>query len=326
MKNECIKTLLSAGKYSLKDLHDVLGFDFCAPFGAYMVKGRFTIKQVEKLIGADDYNYGNSVIAICTRDKSKPWEKRFHLVTFTHSAISICARTPYRADGWGLDTFYRKSDFESVRKSDSAETVIFAQLDKHIKKPCQRAFSLDTSERYKLLDYDYCHVVERNKKYINRLHLQEMGTNGKKIDYDIIGRVFCSGANYAENIDQVIDKSGYFVQLRRADLKRRAAALRADREKAKFAISDNTAKIEELQKLIDERKQEIILNLTLATTADEFKAVGDSIGLYKGFADTVRAFEHLKEKDASKSYRSISEFEQAYTKIRNALTTEEVAI
>lgn len=320
MKNECIKTLLSTGKYGLNDLHDVLGFDFCAPFGAYMVKGRFTIKQVEKLIGADGYNYGNSVIAICTRDKSKSWEKRFHLVTFTHSAISICARIPYRADGWGLDTFYRKSDFEAVRKSDSAETIIFAQLDKHIKKPCQRAFSLDTSERYKLLDYDYVRDPRGNKKYISRLELQEIGTNGKKIGCDIIGCGFCSGANYAENIDQIIDKSGYFVKLRRADLKGRAAALRAEREKARFAISDNTAKIEELQKLIDERKQEIILNLTLATTAGEFKAVGDSIGLYNEFADIVSAFERLKEKDTSKSYGSISEFEQAYTKIRNALT------
>lgn len=318
MKNECIKTLLSAGKYGLKDLHDVLGFDFCAPFGAYIVKGRFTIKQVEKLLVADGYNTGNSVIAVCTRDTSRAaygWRCGFQLVTIKWgSSFEIDYKTPYHHKGQGLDTFYTKGSFEEVRKSDSAETVIFAQLDKHIKKPCQRAFSLDTSERYKLLDFDYCycHPREENKKYINRLHLQEIGTNGRKIDYK---------ATYAESIDHVIDKSGYFVQLRRADLKRRANALRAEREKAKFAASDNTAKIEELQKLIDGRKQEIITALESANTSSEFEAVAGALGPYKGFAGIVRAFERLKEKDANKSYTSIEAFEREYQRIRDALTT-----
>lgn len=153
-----------------------------------------------------------NTIAICTRDKSRAvYRADFQLATVKRGGVKIDYKTPYHHKGRGLDTFYTKGSFEEIRKNENAETVIFAQGKEHIKKPVKMA--VDLSDRFKLLDFDFCFVPSANKRYVNRLHLQRTDASGQKFDHEIIGQVIYSGAAYAESIDQVIDKSGYESRL-----------------------------------------------------------------------------------------------------------------
>ena len=324
-KTAAIKTLLTVNNHGLQDLHTVLGLDFCAPFDAWTINGKFTLNQITNEASKRGYNCRNSVIAVCTRDKSRArygWSCDFNIATVDGGKLEIEYRTPYHDSGRGLDTFTAKKCFEEIRKSKDAETVVFVQDKANLKRPTER--KLDVFGRYKLLKFDYCYNTSVNKKYVNRLYLQEIEASGQRFSHEIIGRVFYGGFPYAETIDQVIDKSGYMLEARRNDLKRRAAALKKEREKAAFVASDNGAKIEELQALIVARKAEIVKALEAATTAAELKSVYDSLSTWKGFTGAVSDFERLKERDASKEYSSIKAFTEAYTAIYNALTGKEV--
>lgn len=321
MKQKAIETLLTVDNKALQDLHTVCGFDFCAPFGVYQIKGRYTVKQVEKIVAVDGYNTGNAVIAVCTRDTSRAaygWSCDFQLVTIKRGGgFEIDYKTPYHHKGRGLDTFYTKGSFEEVRKLDNAETVIFAQHTEHIKKPVK--MPVDLSGRFKLLQFDFCTFPATKKRYVNRLRLQRTDASGQKFDHEIIGRVFYSGAPYAESVDQVIDKSGYLLQAGRDELKRRAAALRAEREKAAFVASDNADKVKELEKRITARKAETVKALEAATTAAELEAVEKSLARWRGFAGIVADFERFREKVEKKSFASVAACLTAYNDILKRL-------
>lgn len=321
MKQNAIKTLLTVNNRALQDLHATCGFDFCAPFGVYQIDGRYTVKQIEKIVAEDGFDSYEDVIAVCTRNRFTYWNFMFQLVTIERGIVNINHKMPYHHKGQGLNTFYRKSDFMELRKSGDTETIIFAQHKKYIKKQIEK--TIDLSARFKLLAYDFCYISSANERYINRLYLQRIDASGQKFDHELIGRIIYSHSSYAENIDQVIDKSGYLLQTRRDELQRRAAALRAERKKAAFVVTDNTAKIEELQHLIGERQKELVKALEMAATAAELKKVYDALSVFNGFISAVGNFERLKENDARKSYDGIDDFTRAYTEIYNALTRKE---
>lgn len=321
MKQNAIETLLAVDNKALQDLHAACGFDFCAPFGVYQIDGRYTVKQIEKIVAEDGFDSYEDVIAVCTRNKLSDWNFDFQLVTIERGNVNIDHKTRYHDKGRGLNHFYTKNNFNEIRKNEDAETIVFAQHKKYIKKQTEKM--IDLSARFEFQNFDVYYSPSENKHYINRLHLQRTDASGQKFVYEIIGRTVYSGSFCVESVDQIIDKSGYLLLARRDELKRRAAALRAERKKAAFVATDNTAKIEELQHLIDERQKELVKALETATTAAELKKVYDALSVFNGFISAVGNFERLKENDARKSYDGIDDFTRAYTEIYNALTREE---
>lgn len=209
MKQNAIETLLAVDNKALQDLHATCGFDFCAPFGVYQIDGRYTVKQIEKIIAADGFDSYKDVVAVCTRDKSCDWKVEFHLVTIKRGKFNIDHKSHYHYKGRGFDTFYTKSSFEEVRKNENAETIVFAQHKKYIKKQTEKM--IDLSACFKLQKFDVCYDPSKNKHYINRLRLQRTDASGQKFVHKIIGRTIYGGSFCVESIDQVIDKSGYLL-------------------------------------------------------------------------------------------------------------------
>lgn len=320
MKNNELKKLLSVDVHALQDLHSVLYFDFNKPYFSMYIKGKFTVNQINKIAIENGFKLEESTIAICIKNNSKLWMRDFALVTLCGNTVNIEYRMPYHNKGRGLDYFYRKSDFEDARKNNESETFIFIQRNDNKTKPTKK--QRDYTKRFKLINYDYCRTRD-NKEYINRIYLMETDSNGTKFQYDNIGQIIYTGKNYEQNINNIIDKSGYFVKFKREELKRKAAGLRAEREKEKYRAVNNSVQIEELNKLIQKRKLEIIEELKQAETSLELRNVEKQIAYFRGFSGIVADFETFKEKTEKKQYASIEASNRIYNNIKERLTREE---
>lgn len=324
MKNNSIALLLSVNKCAMQDLHSVLGLDFCKPFDVFTIRGKYTVKQIQKEAERRNYNLSSSVVAVCTRDRAKEkygWSCNFHLVEIKQSGnIENEYRLPYRSNYKnGLDTFYKKGLFDETRKSADAETVIFIQDKKYIKVPQKK--ENDYSKRFHLEGFNYLYTSEG--KYIKDVTIKELDSNGRVFTRQLIGQVYYSGyKGYCKTIEEVIDKSGYFVDERRNNLKRRAAALKAEREKAKYRTVDNSAQLEELKTLIQARKLAIIEELKKAETSLELRNIEKMLAYFRGFSGIVADYETFKEKTENKQYSSIEASDRIYNNIKERLTRE----
>ena len=126
-------------------------------------------------------------------------------------------------------------------------------------------------------------------------------------------------SNKAHEAGDWIDKSGYLLAERRDDLRRRAAALRAEREKAAYMAADNSAEVEELRGMIEARKKEIVQQLQEATTAAELKEVETALSSWRGLGCIVSDFERFERNTAAKKYGSNEESERIYNGIKERL-------
>lgn len=312
MTNSSIKKILSVDRHAMQDLHTVLGFDFCKPFSSWYIDGRFTVKQIEK--EAEKRGHDNAVIAICARDRHG-WNKDFSLATTCGGVVSIDYKTPWYSKGRGLDNFYTKGSFEEVRKSNGAEAVVFVQNREYINKPSGK--KVDFSERFKVERVNKS-TDGKGNRWISRLDLRQTTNNGKRVEYG--GQWYINGSNAKpQQLNDVIDKSGYILLDRRAELQRRAAALRAERAKAAYNATDNTRQLEELREIIQKRKSEIVEMLQNANTAKELIEVETALSRWKGFAGIVSDFERFKSNTENKKYKSIDDSNKAYQEIKKAL-------
>lgn len=312
MTNSSIKKLLSVDRHSLQSLHSVLGFDFNKPFTAWDISGRFTVKQIEK--EAEKRGYNNAVLAVCVRDCAG-WNEDFSLVTIHNGAIKIDYKMPYYSKGRGLDKIYTKGSFEDMRKSESAEAVIFAQSVDNIKKPEEK--KVDFSERFKVERVNYC-TDGHGARWISKLELRQTTNNGKRVEY--------GGSWYIDNeksrpqdVREVIDGSGYLLKERRAEWRRKAAKLRADREKEAYNATNNERELDELRGMIQARKMAVIEMLKTANTSEELKAVEKAVAYWHGLAGIVSDFERFERNTEEKKYRSIAESNRAFNAIKTAL-------
>lgn len=315
MKNEAMKTLIQDNKHAMQDLHTVFGFDFCAEFDAWKIDGAYTVRKIEREAEKRGYTTGNSVIAVCTRSE-RIRNRWYHLVTVEPGGgVCIEHKTPYHSDGQRLDYFFTKTDFNDNRKAADAETVVIVQKRDNLKRPTPR--KINPFGRYKLLNFTFYHT--NGKRYVDEIKLQELDGSKATLTYEIIGQWFNGSKKYPETIEQVIDSAGYLLNARRDDLKSRAAALKAEREKAAYNATDNASKIAELSGLIAERKRAIVKALEDANTAEELFAVYDSLSNWKGLLHVVSNFECLVRDDSNKEFKSVEQFTRAYNEIRTAL-------
>lgn len=313
MTNSSIKKLLSVDRHAMQDLHAALGFDFNKPFTVWEISGRFTVKQIEK--EAEKRGYNNAVIAVCVRDK-KGWNEDFSLATVRGGVVTIDYKTPYYGKGRGLDKFYTKCSFEEMRKSESAEAVIFAQSRDDIKKPDEK--KVDFSERFKVERVNY-RTDGHGARWISKLELKQTTNNGKRVEYGYSPWYIDGDKSRPQDVREFIDGSGYLLKERRAEWRRKAAKLRADREKEAYNATNNEKQIEELRSMIKNRKSVIASMLQAAETCAQLREVEKALAYWKGLAGIVSDFERFERNTAEKKYRSIADSDSAYNAIKAAL-------
>ena len=203
-----------------------------------------------------------------------------------------------------LETLYRKGDFNDMRKLEGGAAYILAQSKEFItpvKQIDDYIKSIDYSARFvDLQNYQACSFSGHTEPF-NRIQLMLTDNTCRTFNYHGKGA----------DLNAIIDKSGYLVGIKRDNLQRRAAALRAERDQAAFSATDNASILKGLRERLTALKQELAAQLVQAETSDQICKVAKSIRYFDGLEGAFSDFERIAEKDAAKSYASIGAFNNA---------------
>lgn len=271
--NENIKTLNKINPKAFRALHNEIGFDFEKPFALFRIDGNFTVRKLENLIDEAGMDSWKDAVALLMHEPRSNWNKDLRLVTLEKGKINTDIRPR------GLSNFWRKSDFEDMRKSRNAETFVIVQSYENVKLPSKRP--VDLSARF---------VVAPQRM----------------------------SWRYGNSKSYTLDKSGYIVDIRKENLEQRACNLRKERAKNAYLLTDNTAKVEELRKKIAVRKAEIVNDLISATDAKSVKDVASKLD-WGGLYSIMSLFEDYERLTNTRGYSSIESSERAYNNILEKL-------
>lgn len=320
MRNPYIDEILKRDCNALRALHVCMGFDWCEPYTVYHIDGKFTVNSIIKTICKDDFDPYTDAVAILTRDKEGR-ERRFHLAAIRNGNVDISIRTSGKY--WAsLDHFYRKADFDDMRKKVNADTYIICQKECNLKPVVE--MKVNYADRFKHFpEKDTRYGDGKGKTWVSSVRVKPVDCNVDDFDLYIHERNYgrslqLHGESYQEFGD-VIDKSGYILPLRRRELKRRANQLRRDHAKAVYVSTDHSAQIDELRSLIEQRKRELMTAFENAQTSDEYHAVGRELNYLGGFRDAVSSFERLIRNEAGKKFDSEAQFKERYESIKGSL-------
>ena len=320
MNNNVLKGLLKDNKQALRALHSTFNFDFCKPYTALYIEGNFTINQIFKKLDTSTKNR----VVVLTQDPENYCFKDEYQAAIIYSSgsfdIEFSKRIPYYSGPCRIDDYTRKSDFETTRKHKNIRSYVIAQPVEYLTP--DKKHETDYTQRFKYIAPDYknqertYYAGGNNGFYISNITLQETTSNGYKFEYKpaIYGR-----NNEPRTISEIIDKSGYIIYKKRDELKRRARALKADREKAAYIQTNNQDKLKELETLIADKKRHIAEALNTATTYEEVKEINKKLDFFHGLSDAMFQLKLMKAREAEKKYSSIESFNNDYNHVINVL-------
>lgn len=317
--NEAKKALLTINPHALQGLHSLIGYDFQRPHTIARIEGRFTVNSALKAIGGAKRE---NVVTLLVMDHARSYLDRLHLVTIDHAGrIDIDHEGGYK---FGLDNFCTKRTFEDIRKSDRAECFIICQRSEYAKKPQEKPFN--TSARYEYIEGKDRKIGDGNgARWIDRVTVRaldgsnathEITKDGRKYHFSTVVYRRLNESRPQSRLD-IIDKSGYILPERRADLLRRADMLRKERAKAAYQATDNAEKVEELRAMVEQKKREFSEAIINAANSEELRNTAHQ--LYFKFMWTMSEYERFADKTVRRDYVSIHAAENAYNHIKEEL-------
>lgn len=300
------KELISENNKAFQFLHNAKGFDFEKDYFITKLEGRFTFNTVKKAIGenmAGDY----TAALILKPNKEHYWSEKIYYIEMDQQAGKFEPLRINNVTYWGfdIDYFISKGDFEEVRKNKTDHIYIIAQKSEYLRTE-KKPNTFDYYQRFRYIPSQWgekCGDGHGNT-YINKLTLMLLDGSAKQVEYN-------TGAyHYKEKpatVADVIDNSGYLLLERRRELKRRAAALRAERAKAAAMAADFSEKEKAIKAGIDNAKLHIA-ELALSAENDE-----DARALDKAADDfrwLIFYYTSYTEKAAKKAFPSIAAVEK----------------
>lgn len=307
-----LKEMQRDNAHIMQALHEACRFDFCKPYVATKIYGKYTENKIRKMM-AETFENDTPIttsthrIVILTKCEDSWLYNRWHLVEILGTRIDISTRCPNNY-GCAFDNFYTQSRFHEVRKSDTCQTIIVAQ---HYNNLCRtKARTYDMYRRMELLEIRNNRTWDSDKQYIGALIVK--GENrGKET-------IYTSG--YPKSLDSIIDKSGYLLQNRHADLRQRLKEDKANKAKAIADSTDFSEHLATLTTLVQSKK--IILTETFknCTTCEEYKEFERAFSYCNGFVDIIGDFERYRSDVNSNGFASVDEEERRYNSLMTKLT------
>jgi len=253
-----VKTTCGISKHNnlFRKLHYVFGFDYNKPFDSVLIEGRFTINNVKKAVNHDSTK--TTVVLVQGTTGFNEGSIRCAIVNNDSGGFSIDINErlcPWSVGYFQLsfDTYFRKGDFEVDRKNN-LQALVISQENKYLSGtgyPSTRDALSDNNERFKPGRVINGANMAGTIKYISQIDFYPVHSHGEKYDYHAHGQVIYSQdiEKYPKTVLDVFDRSGYYVFDRRENLKRRAAAARAEKQKAAVISRDFSKELRELEKL-----------------------------------------------------------------------------
>ena len=320
---KALETILTKEPNAAKAIHDAYFIDFCGPLYIFKKSGKFTVNQLLKEAAAAGYIPEDSTIIVCTTD-IKYREDRIYTTQIITSRGDIDTNTRFYTYSNGrsiytkIEYYFRKSDFNDYRKQDNTTTYVICQRKANAAR--KNPHEVDYTSRFKVKNISYWGYSYGGPSYIGRIDLIRTDDNGTTTEYNDHGRIIWKGHTPEYNdITEIIDKSGYIVNTKRDELRRRAAALKADRAKAAYTKDDNSGTVKAIRAAAEAKKAAIIAELQNATTGSELNAIGHKIYFYNGLSGIFSDLERLETREANKEYTSAAAFNKACENIRAAL-------
>lgn len=316
MQNTTKRELLSHNNKALQFLHGANGFDFTKPFYLEKIKGRFTHRQIMKLIKENiEGDFDASILLL----KEENWSrsKRLYHVGLTPAKFYPAAKAGawYKFD---IDYFFSIGDFEETRKNRTDTVYIIAQKTEYRTRPARHP-GIDPTMRYSVAPYGITKATDgRGTNWISKLELIPQTGNGEKFTYEPY-RTFYPNDKRSDAITDYIDKSGYLIHPHRFDLKTRARKLKAEREKQAYLQTDYTARKNAIYNAIYTIQSKIADTALRANTAE------NAHKLYKitwEFDWLMRDVERMSKTDYASNADAQRAFAGIEEKIKELLTEE----
>ena len=234
MKKE-LENLLSYDRKVLNLCHRKHGMDFCKPYEIIEGRGNFTYNMIRKLI---PYTEGSCAAVMFLENQNKyraDYQKLFY-VEITGCGFESVDTMKGIFDYRFIDDFWRKSDFEKARKNSEAHWFIVMQKHEYL-----------TKRKTYIADLNVDRV--RHKGYGNSYTL--MFDKRKDITYHAVYH----GKRPSEA--DIVDKSGYIRWENVIEYKRKARAIKAERDKAKANAFDSAKETNEIGVAITDIRKRI---------------------------------------------------------------------
>lgn len=310
--NAIIRELRNIDRNTFTALNKVFGYNFEKPFATAKINGSFTINRIWKELDGKHTAHDSVVVALMVAD-TETWKA--HTVTrILSDNIDIDFRM-YSTNTEVWDTFFSKGDFHAIRKT-CKKVYIIAQKKELMNDPKKTAYH-DMCERF-TFDGKYtrwARSVGASDTYISRLELIDPRHNNKRFEYSPTYR----SNNPYRDTSEIIDKSGYIINMKRLELAHKAEELRAARAAAGFKATDNTAIINGIKGRIDSLRGVICEALKNATTSEDIRKIEKVLSSWDGFGGIYSKFERLAKGENEKTFESIAAFNEALTDINNRI-------
>ena len=303
------KELLNIEVNTFRVLHNLYQFDFEKEHKAIKHAGKFTINSLVKTY---DLNLIDDKIVLLVGNVSG-WENYLHLVELGYNNLIEIETKPHRSGIYNckITDFISKKYFEEARKNENIVVWIIAQNVNLLSD--KKQFVFVNNHRFKLLDTGYkTYNPTAKQSYYSKIKLFDT-VNNKSIEY--------RPETKTDNINLIIDKSGYLIETERNKLYFKAKRLKSERLKNEFVTTDYSDQLNELSLISGKLKTKLID--VLYNNVFNFE-------LLKNYNDLVFKIKYLQldiercnTKLLNKSYSSIAaadvEFNAIVNKVKEVL-------
>ena len=280
-----IKELTSNNKHLMQTLHEGYGFDFMDDYKIYRIDGKYTANSLKSYT-----TYTDTAVILMYGEYS--WDNdNLYLVEYLNylSTPSFNIDNVKKGYHYVYTSFYRKSDFEEIRKDPNTSAWLLVQGLHANKNP--RVPKFTDCERFKF----------------------KLGEYGEKcyIPYGYNGLECTDTFSYRNG---TLDKSGYPVDLYRDRLAKKVEELRAQKAKEEYLKTDNSDKVATLERLIGEYKAKLAEKLIAVETPADVWDVDRLLG-WNGLHSIIEDFVEFKQNTEEKSFNSIKASDALYDRI-----------
>lgn len=302
--------LLRENPKALQFLHEAKQFDFEKDFVILKIENNFTFNSVTKEI--QKHISGDYVAAILLKaTPRKCCNENLYFIDMDHSKFyPLRENVSLQYWKYNIDWFFGVGDFEETRKKKTDHIFVIAQKIEFL-----------TTEKEKAIDYSQRFIFKdltragdgRGNTYISKLNLIKTDGSNEKITFSPCMQ-YTPLSEREKTLENIIDKSGYILTLHRNDLKRRAKALKTEREKNKFLESDFSKENAALHEKIENVKKIISEKVLQVKTYDDATNLDKAVDKFRWM---MMDFENHNKRIENKTFSSVKAVENSFTKFEN---------
>jgi len=312
MSTNDIKTLLGANKKALAFLHNACGFDFQKDFFISRGEGRFTFNSVNKIVSENVS--GSCKIALLVKANSS-WKSNLNFVSLGKEKFNPTRHDNIKYWNYDIDYFFGIGDFEETRRGKTEYYFIIAQKMEYLSAPKPEA-NIDLSQRFKYVPKQYEKAGDgHGKTWINNITLRLTDGSAKDFGYKPFETRY-SNDKTTDNVNEIIDKSGYLIIERHRELKGLAHRLRADRAKNAASMADYTAREEAIYEAIEAAKRKLSNKILIASTYEDMDLIEEAVKKLRWIVFDMKLHD---EYATGNKYSSVAEIENRLSNVENKL-------